>query len=332
MTKPPKQADRTPNIGRGLIIAGILMVAAAAGYTVLSAGAHAGRQFAAVTPGLIAVALGLSCVNYALRSLRWSMMCARLGVSGGIGRDTLYYLAGFPMAMTPGKMGEVVRLWLMRRAHGFTYVRTAPLLVADRVFDLLALAALAAIGVGAFAGPIWVALGASGLIAAGSILVLGYPRLLGHVIDLLYRRIRRFPRLFVRLRQVARAFEQLGSLRLALAATVMSIAGWSAEVVTMHLVVGDMGAAISLTDAGFVFAAGMVLGALAFVPGGLGVADVSMIGLLTALGVDFAIATAATIIVRACTLWFAVLIGLIALPLALLLVHRLETARQAARK
>ena len=62
-------------------------------------------------------------------------------------------------------------------------------------------------------------------------------------------------------------------------------------------------------------AASTIVGALAMMPGGLGVTDAGMTGLLQALGgsaMDPAIATAATMLVRLATLWFAVGIGLCA--------------------
>jgi uncharacterized protein (TIRG00374 family) len=65
----------------------------------------------------------------------------------------------------------------------------------------------------------------------------------------------------------------------------------------------------------FAYAASTVVGALAMMPGGLGVTDAGMTGLLQALGhgaVTPAIATATTILVRLATLWFAVAVGLVA--------------------
>lgn len=330
MTPARKHGVQAPDIRSAVVTIVVLSIAALAGYVVLSSGVHAGPQFALVSTHIVMAGLGFSLINYAMRSLRWSLMCRRLGVSAGLGLDTFYYVAGFPMAMTPGKIGEVVRMWLMRRGHGFSYVRTAPLLLADRAYDLLALAMLAAVGVGAFAGPAWLALGGSAIVGVGGILMLCYPRIMRDVITLGYRLTGRFPRLFVKLREIAHSFEDLASLRLGLIAILLSLVGWSAETLILKLVLGEIGATIDFTAAAFVFSAGMVLGALALIPGGLGVADLSMIGLLTALGVDLPSATAATVIVRACTLWFAVGIGLVVLPIAMWIASRLERRRGAA--
>jgi uncharacterized membrane protein YbhN (UPF0104 family) len=51
-------------------------------------------------------------------------------------------------------------------------------------------------------------------------------------------------------------------------------------------------------------------------PGGLGVAEGSLTGLLVALGTSLPDAAAATLVIRAATLWFAVALGAGTLALA----------------
>jgi glycosyltransferase 2 family protein len=53
---------------------------------------------------------------------------------------------------------------------------------------------------------------------------------------------------------------------------------------------------------------------LSFLPGGLGGAEVTMVGLLLLNGMNEAQAVACTLFVRLATLWFAVILGLLALP------------------
>jgi uncharacterized protein (TIRG00374 family) len=71
---------------------------------------------------------------------------------------------------------------------------------------------------------------------------------------------------------------------------------------------------LSLADTIAVFSLGSLAGALSLLPGGLGVAETSMTGLIRVLGdVPKAAAAAATVLIRLATLWFAVAVGLLAL-------------------
>jgi uncharacterized protein (TIRG00374 family) len=70
---------------------------------------------------------------------------------------------------------------------------------------------------------------------------------------------------------------------------------------------------MSLSFAIFVCALSMLAGALSFLPGGLGGAEAVMVSLLVLKCMSMPAAIAATVFIRLATLWFAVLIGLVAL-------------------
>jgi uncharacterized protein (TIRG00374 family) len=95
--------------------------------------------------------------------------------------------------------------------------------------------------------------------------------------------------------------------------TVLSLIGWLAEALALHLILVWMGASPSLAFSLFAYAAGMLAGALSFLPGGLGGAEVVMVGLLMFDGLSSGDAVAATVLIRLATLWFAVVLGLAAL-------------------
>jgi glycosyltransferase 2 family protein len=72
-----------------------------------------------------------------------------------------------------------------------------------------------------------------------------------------------------------------------------------------------------LLTATFVLAAATLIGSVSFLPGGLGAAEIGMTAMLLALVttplMTHDVAVAATLIIRFCTLWFGVGIGVIAL-------------------
>ncbi|MCX7840409.1 MAG: lysylphosphatidylglycerol synthase domain-containing protein, partial [Anaerolineae bacterium] len=69
-----------------------------------------------------------------------------------------------------------------------------------------------------------------------------------------------------------------------------------------------------LLAAMFIYAGASLFGAATFTPGGLGTTEGSMTSLLQlVLGASATLAAAATLLVRVCTLWFAVGLGVLAL-------------------
>ena len=96
-----------------------------------------------------------------------------------------------------------------------------------------------------------------------------------------------------------------------LTTTVLSILAWGAEALAFALVLHLLGVTIPVSLAVFIYAASMIAGALSFLPGGLGGAEATMIGLLAACGAPHPESVAATILIRMTTLWFAVALGIV---------------------
>ena len=96
--------------------------------------------------------------------------------------------------------------------------------------------------------------------------------------------------------------------------TILSVVAWFLECLALWVVLHGFGRAPSIQGASFVYATSTLAGALVPVPGGLGVTEPLMKGLMrTICGVDEAGAIGAMMLVRFATLWFAVLVGFVAL-------------------
>ena len=100
-----------------------------------------------------------------------------------------------------------------------------------------------------------------------------------------------------------------------MAATALSLVAWAAEAWAFDLILRWMGWDLPLAFAVFVYAIGMLAGALSFMPGGLGGAEIAMVTLLTWRGIPMPQALAATLLIRLTTLWFAVALGALFLAL-----------------
>ena len=266
-------------------------------------------------PQLLAL-LALSLVNYLLRGLRWHLFAGRLGLPLGLARNLTHFLGGFLMTITPGRVGELVRMRWIRRETGWTFERTAPLVIIDRASDLGAMAVLMIAAVALAAGPSAWALPVAALAVAAAVLVTR-PALLSRLGDAAHRATgRRLPRLFAKVRRAARALSRFDAPGLMLGATALGVAGWFAEGAALWLLLGWMGADVALWSAVGIFVFATLAGGLTGAPGGLGGAEAAMVVLLVAQGVPATIAVAATLIIRVTTLWFAIAIGALVFPLA----------------
>jgi uncharacterized protein (TIRG00374 family) len=123
-----------------------------------------------------------------------------------------------------------------------------------------------------------------------------------------------WPQLLARLRFALRQTSRFATWRTGGAALLLAMAGWLAEAGAFWWLLSALGAELSPIEAIFVFGFSIIVGGTLALPGGLGGTEAAMVGLLVAFGVELPTALAATAIIRATTLWFAVLLGLATLP------------------
>jgi uncharacterized protein (TIRG00374 family) len=274
------------------------------------------------------LALVLAFGNYAIRFLRWQLYLRIQGVEVPARSSVLVFGAGMSLSITPGKVGELVKSYLLRELHGIPATRTAPIVVAERVTDLIAMLALAVVGVALYGIETTVVIVAAGVIAFGLVL-LAWPRPTRWLIHLVTspRAVRRFRD------PVLEVYSGLATLcrpKLLALSTAIALPAWGLECIGFAIIVNAFpGAHVDLGMATFIYAATTIAGALSFLPGGLGVTEGAMTILLVrgSASLDHATALDATLLTRLATLWFAVALGLVCLAIARGKIRRMIARR-----
>ncbi len=266
--------------------------------------------------------LGLSLLNYALRFVRWQLYLVQLEHDVPPVMSAGYYLAGFAFTTTPGKAGEAVRSLYLRR-RGVSYVRSLAALFAERLVDLVTMLLLALAAAWTFPQaqmPV-ITLGAAILVLLPAVHSTGLHNVMSRWLARLpWDRMRRLGVHALDLLRSASTLLRLGPLY---AGFALGLLAWGAEGVGFWLILEYLEVSVSLAVAIGVYAIAVLVGALSFIPGGLGSTEAVMVLLLVLLGADTPTAVAATLICRLATLWFAVLIGVVVVVLLELRGERL---------
>jgi len=106
----------------------------------------------------------------------------------------------------------------------------------------------------------------------------------------------------------------------------LSIFAWFFECLGFYLVLNGFGIEnvvyVSIFVATFIYGFATIAGAVTMLPGGLGATDASITGLLILLQIPRNISVASTLIIRVATLWFAVIVGIIAIIIYQKISHK----------
>lgn len=245
--------------------------------------------------------LALSLVNYALRFGRWQLYLKWLGFRVPPAQNARFFLASFAFTATPGKLGEAVRS-IFLKPYGVPYRSSLSALFVERLLDLAAALIFASLGILAHSRySLFVIIPVLGILftlfvlnsqALRDVLRARLPSRAGSVLDGL---------------DAATTLSRGWPLVLGL---MISLVGWGAEALAFHAVLRFMGESVPLMTSVGIYGLAITVGAISFLPGGLGGTEAVMIILLGVAGVSTADAGAATILFRFGTLWFAVIIGL----------------------
>lgn len=252
--------------------------------------------------------------NYILRFIKWHYYLQLIGIEDlSIRESARIFVAGFPLAVTPGKVGEALKgVWLHHVARSPVSLGVSVVL-AERISDGFAVLALSTLGVIAYP-QYWPAFAfiLAGLI--GFVLFTQF-RKFGLSLIHIFQRLPLLKLISAQLLEFYEGSHILFKPRATLTAVFLGTFAWLGEGVAMYLVLVGLGVETNENTffmAVFILSFSTVVGAVSALPGGIGAAEASITGMLTLLvGLQTGTAAAATLLIRLATLWFGVGLGLV---------------------
>jgi glycosyltransferase 2 family protein len=261
----------------------------------------------------LVIVLALSLLNFGLRFLRWHWYLRMLGSSIRPLDNLRIYVGGFALTTTPGSAGELARsVWL--RPYGVPSNWSIAALFAERILDAIAVALLACLGLLIYPRGQWL-LAVSLVIATLLLILLFSPLAARSVSQWANAHQGRFAALAGRVAHVLRHVRDCLTPKRAAQGLCLGLIAWSAEGWGFGILLRALGHPLPHAAAISIYAISKLAGATTLMPGGLGSSETTMIVLLKLLGIPLRTAVVATLLIRLATLWFAELLGFLALAI-----------------
>lgn len=280
--------------------------------------ARQGGGLAELNVLLLLPALAFAGVSFGLRSLRWHFFLGAVGATPPLLTSLRTQLIGFSLTMTPGKVGELYKCYLMELRTGVPAARTAPIVLFEKMMDAAAFSGLAIVAAAVL--PTMadsVSVGARTLLLIGAVAV-GF--------GLAFRRISpdRVVGVLLRLAGRSRLGRRVASAaglavaggadllngRVLTTNLVMSFAARACDGLALAWTAWALGIDLPALAGIFTLNSAGALGGFSMLPGGIGVVEGSMSVALVAFGAPASAALATTFLARLVTFWVWVAIGL----------------------
>jgi uncharacterized protein (TIRG00374 family) len=272
------------------------------------------QQIVAFKWSMFLLALGFTLFNYTLRFFKWHFYLKQIGVNNlSIPRSARLFVAGFPLAVTPGKVGEALKGVWINQVSGVPVGKGISVVVAERISDGLAVLVLSTFGLINYPRyyPAFFAILSVLLI----LLIVSQVRPAALWLLGIGEKIPVVKRFAHGLREFYEGSYTLFRPGPTLVAVGLGAISWMGEGIGFYLILRGLGLEPGLdllVSAVSILAFSTVVGAASALPGGLGASEASIAGMLAfVVGIHADTAAAATLLIRLATLWFGVGLGLI---------------------
>lgn len=253
----------------------------------------------------------LSITSYLIRAWRWRVLLLQIGYRLPVGFALVTYIAGFAFTLAPGKVGELAK-YAYYRDYKIPLAEAAGAYSVERITDLAIFVSLALLFFGTANEDYGAILIGTGMcVPIGVLLLAGIP---SSRMDSVGNYLLRFGGIwlsaFQQILNAVRVAKSLMSIRLVWYSLVLGFAGWLAECLGLYILLDlSPGASLGIGEAVGIYAVAIVIGAVSFLPGGLGTTEAALAGILASRGVPLADALLITLACRVLTLWLAVGLG-----------------------
>jgi uncharacterized protein (TIRG00374 family) len=220
------------------------------------------------------------------------------------------------MAITPGKVGEVFKSYLLKEQNGTAISKSGPIILAERITDFLSLIMLSMIGALMFGYETKLII-ITGIFFVLLILLISSKKISYGIMNI-FEKFKFFNRLSQKVHTAYDSIYQMVRFKELMVTLFLSIIAWFFECLGFYIVINSFGIEnivhINIFVATFIYGFATIAGAITMLPGGLGATDASIAFLLVTLqGIAENVAVAATLIIRVATLWFAVIVGIVSI-------------------
>ena len=244
--------------------------------------------------------------------IKWHFLLKNSNIHVPVKGNIVVFLSGMGLELTPGHVGALIKSQILKTKFSISRTKTAPIVLIEKVYDLIGAIIASIIGIiilGMETYLIAIALSALALI----FFLMCYRPAFDLFLGLIAKR-KFFSKYIENISDSYEIIKKSTSVKSFTICILLSIAYWSIISAGVYYILASFG--IDMIDylkilSIYTFSA--FLGAITFIPGGIGVTEGSLTGLLSIQGVDISVALVLSVMIRLFAFWYPVCVGFISL-------------------
>ncbi len=297
------------NILISLAAAGILYL----GFTLYANFDNVFKAFGSFDWFVLPLLLLLSLSNYYTRFLKWDYYLSIVKVKVKKIDSFSIFMSGLVMSVTPGKMGELLKSYLIKGITNTPISKTAPIIMVERITDTISLILISLVGAYIFNYGRGIVIGAA-IFFLLLMIVISNKKIMLPILKMLEKNAflnRHLHKIHIAYESSYQMLRPIPFFKMIL----LSLLSWLFECLSYYIILVNFDIGVNFIWAAFSYGFATIVGAISMLPGGLGVTEGSLTFMLVQRNFPKDLAVASTFVIRAVTLWFAVLVGILSVSL-----------------
>ena len=244
--------------------------------------------------------------------IKWHFLLKNSEVDIPLTKSIAIWFTGIAFEMTPGHVGVLMKSQILKTSFNISRTKTVPIIIVEKVYELIGAILASVIGIIILGMEFYLI-----IIAISGLVVIFFFMYHKPASELFFNRIAKlkfFSKYIENLPEFYKIVKKSTNVKAATVCILLGVTYWfiisSAAYYT--LIAFDVNI-LDYLKVLAIYTTSSLLGAISFIPGGIGVTEGSIAGLFTLNGIDVSTALILSVIIRVLTLWYTVCIGFIAL-------------------
>ena len=244
--------------------------------------------------------------------IKWHFLLKNCEIDIPLTKSILVFLSGTAFEITPGQIGALMKSQILKTIYNIPRTKTVPIVLVEKVYDLIGAILASIIGI--------IILGVYPYLIVIAILVLAVIFFFMYyrpASELFFKRITKlkfFSKYIENISESYKIVQKSTNVKVATVCILLAVTYWFIiSAAAYYILIGFDINILDYLKVLAIYVTSILLGAISFIPAGIGITEGTLAGLLTLEGIGVSTALILSVMIRILTLWYSVGVGFIAL-------------------
>ena len=244
--------------------------------------------------------------------IKWHILLKNCQINLPLRKSVAVFLSGPVFEITPGQIGILMKAQILKTGSNIPRTKTIPIVLVEKLYDLIGAILASIIGI--------IILGLEPhliIIAISVLVIIFFFMYYKPASEIFFKQITKrkfFSKYVDNISEFYETIQKSTNVKITIMCVLLSLAYWFiiSAAAYFTLLAFDINT-LDYLEITAIYTTSILLGAVTFIPAGIGVTEGSIAGLFALNGINVSTALILSIMIRILTLWYSVSVGFVAL-------------------